>query len=124
LASLTIEESRDARLPVSSDEATWLVMRGLYEAADLRATPWLIAGYRHADVRVQNEAMRAMHFVALRLTPTRERWAHDLPLGSYGAFLRTHRAGAEELRAHPNAAIRVFSDVVLAEIDAAGQPAR
>lgn len=116
MAALQPADVKVVELATGRREAV-LELRALRDGGDLRGAAWLVAGHASADQRVRAEARVAMEAIVRRFEAARYRWADDLPLSDYRAFLEPVRAQAEGLAGDDDPTARKFGETVLSVID-------
>jgi len=112
MAALTLEQAHAAVLEEDTRTAI-LRLRALRDGGDLRAAGWLIAGLRHGNPRVREEAARSMQEVATRFRATRLRWADDLDLAAYRRYTAPYFDEARRLARESDERVRDFAAAVL-----------
>ena len=121
LSGLEPAQATNASLPDTRVEAL-LFLRGLRDAGDLRATAWLLAGYRSTDPRLQNEALSAMDKVAEGYDAARHRWACDFDPATLAPFVSAFADEARTLRDGADPRVHGFASAVLNVLDPASDP--
>jgi hypothetical protein len=85
----------------------------LRDGGDLRASGWLIAGYRSPNPRVRAEATDAMKRVADRFSANRYRWAGDFAPATYRAYVLPYAEDARVLASGDAQGPREFATAIL-----------
>jgi hypothetical protein len=111
LVAVTPAEAGAAALPEEPRRAL-LLLRGLRDAGNLRATGWLVAGLRSPAERIQREAREAAAAVAARVAAARLRWADDFDAAGYRRYVVPYREQAETLAAGTDAGARALGEAM------------
>jgi hypothetical protein len=112
MASLTPEEAARAALP-ADERSALLLLRAIRNGGDIRATGWLMAGYRSPSARVYREAVEATKLVSQRFEAARFRWANDLEIAALRPYVERYRDDALVLVREGSGAPRELAVAIL-----------
>jgi hypothetical protein len=99
MEGLTPAEAREAVLPARPSDIL-LLLRALRDGGDLRTLGWLTQGMAHPDTRIWQEALFATELVVSRFYASTNRWANDLDVTGYFAYLEPHVGAAIDALSH------------------------